>query len=80
MIEPPRLATGLTAAVAVLLVAACVIALLVNPDTFDLYQFQFESAVTNTLLPLFEAMLTGLVAYVVGRELAAALRRTGTPS
>jgi len=71
----PRIGVGLAIVVAGLILAASVIALLVDPATFDLHQAQFESAVTNTLLPFFEATLAGLVVYTVGKAVAAALRR-----
>ena len=71
----PTLGGGLAAVVAGVILAASLIALLVDPATFDLHQAQFELAVTDTLLPFFEATLAGLVAYTVGKALAKALHR-----
>ena len=61
--------------VALLLLAAALIALAVDPATFDQRQGQYEAAVIGTLLPLF-----GLVAAaIVGKEIARALKRPGVP-
>ena len=64
-------AAWLAAIVGTLIVIASVIALVVEPDTFKDRKDQFESAVTNTLLPLFAAV----AAAIVGQALASALRR-----
>ncbi len=72
---PPRFGSWLAAVVAALIVIVSVIALLLEPSTFGSYQSQFESVVTNTLLPFFEATLAALVVYAVGKALASALQR-----
>jgi hypothetical protein len=70
-----QLGVWLAAVVAGVILAASVIALLVDPATFDLHEAQFELVVTNTLFPFFEAILAGLVAATVGKALATALTR-----
>jgi hypothetical protein len=72
----PRAGAALAGIVATLILVTSVIALLVDPGTFDQYQYRFELAVTDTLLPFFEALLAGLVVYTVGIAVASALRRT----
>ena len=75
----PNVGAWLAAVVAGVILVASVSALLVDPATFDLHQAQFEVAVTDTLLPFFEATLAGLVAYTVGKALAAALAARRAP-
>ena len=72
----PRAGAALAGIVATVILVTSVTALLVDPGTFGEYQYQFELAVTNTLLPFFEALLAGLVVYSVGVAFASALRRT----
>ena len=58
--------------VALLLLAAALIALAVDPATFDQRKGQYEAAVIGTLLPLF-----GLIAAaIVGNAIATALKRS----
>ena len=72
MSEPPeKFAVGLAMVVAMLVLVASVIALGVDPETFMARKDQFESAVTQTLLP----MLGVIAAAIVGKEVAAALKR-----
>ncbi len=66
----PRVVTWLAFVVAPLIVAASVIALLVEPETYGQHHMQFESVVTDTLLPLFGVALGAEVVYKVGMELA----------
>jgi hypothetical protein len=74
-ITAPRIGAGLTIVVAAIIFAASVLALLVEPGTFETYQNQFESVVTNTLLPLLEVTLAALVVFVVGSMIASSLGR-----
>jgi hypothetical protein len=72
----PRAGAALAGLVATMILVTSVFALLVDSGTFGEYRDQFEFAVTNTLLPFFEAILAGLVVYTVGVAFASALRRT----
>ena len=74
----PRAGAVLAGIVGTLILVTSVIALVVDPNIFEDYQYRFELAVTNTLLPFFEAILAGLVVYTVGKALASALRRPPT--
>jgi|SoiMethySBSTD1v2_1073268.scaffolds.fasta_scaffold00800_30 hypothetical protein len=65
----PQEAVWFVGVVGVLVLAASLLVLFgANPNGY-------ESAVTNTLLPLFEASVAGLVSYTVGKALAAALKK-----
>ena len=75
MQDPPLFAKIATGAVAILIVAASGVALFIDSGAFDSRQGQFTFAVTDTLLPLFQAMLTALVGYALGKRLVDALKR-----
>jgi hypothetical protein len=72
----PRAGAALAGIVATLILVTSLIALLADPDTFDRYQYQFDLVVTNTLLPLLEVLVAGLVVYAVGKAVVSAWRAT----
>ncbi len=63
---------GLAIVLALFILVASVVAVVVEPATFAARSDQYESAVTETLLPLFAAV----AAAIVGKAFAVALTRT----
>jgi len=78
-IASQRFVLGLASVVAVFIVATCVFALFVDPVTFAERKEQFQVAVTQTLLPMFTAIATTIVAYVLGQAIVSALRPDRPP-
>ena len=69
-------ALWLAGGVAGLIVLASVYALLLSAEGFADWKVQFDSAVTETLLPLFTAIVGASVVTAVGFALATALKRS----
>ena len=74
-----KLAVWLAIVLGLSIIAASVIAVVVAPMTFAARKDQFDSVITNTLVPMFTAIAATIVTHSVGHAVASALRPSQRP-